>query len=117
MGKQYDYQRHLGMDTKSPRTLRECIRLLAKNVTGDGNLLNVGPRADGTIEPVQVERLLEIGRWLEKYGESIYSTRGGPFKNSNTGGMTYRDRTLYVHIWDWEENVIYCRSLTLKSSV
>lgn len=104
-----------GWTPNPPRTLRECIRLLAKNVTGDGNfLLNVGPRADGTIEPVQVERLLEIGRWLEKYGESIYSTRGGPFKNSNTGGMTYRDRTLYVHIWDWEENVILLPKLDAK---
>jgi len=38
-------------------------------------LLNVGPKADGTIpEPVK-ERLLDIGKWLEVNGEAIYGTR------------------------------------------
>jgi alpha-L-fucosidase len=38
-------------------------------------LLNVGPKADGTIpEPVQ-QILQEIGRWLRANGEAIYGTR------------------------------------------
>lgn len=33
------------------KSLRECIQLLVRVVTGGGNLLlNVGPRADGSIE-------------------------------------------------------------------
>ncbi len=35
---------------------------------------------DGRIEPRQADRLLEMGRWLKKNGQSIYATRGGPFK-------------------------------------
>lgn len=90
-----------------PRSLREVLALLLENATGDGNfLLNVGPRADGEIEPAQVERLQEVGQWLTQFGESVYGTRGGPFRNSKWGGMTYRDRTLYVHVWDWKLNTV-----------
>ncbi len=92
---------------KKPHSLRWVIRSLVQAVTGDGNLLlNVGPKADGSIEPLQVERLKETGAWLEKYGEAIYGTRGGPFRNSAKGGMTWKDNTLYVHVWEWDENEI-----------
>lgn len=48
---------------------------------GDGNvLLNVGPRPDDVIDPEQANRLKKVGDWLAKYGESIYATRGGPYK-------------------------------------
>ncbi len=40
-------------------------------------LLNIGPRADGTIPEEEQEVLLSIGKWLETYGEAIYDT--GPF--------------------------------------
>lgn len=90
-----------------PRSLRTCMQLLMQTVTGDGNfLLNVGPRADGTMPENQVERLKEIGEQLSVFGEAVYGTRGGPFVNDKTGGMTYRGNTLYVHVWDWMENAI-----------
>jgi alpha-L-fucosidase len=38
-------------------------------------LLNVGPRADGSIPEPQREAILGIGRWLASNGEAIYSTR------------------------------------------
>ena len=74
---------------RPPHSLRSCIHMLVKSATGDGNLLlNVGPKADGTIEESQIERLIEVGNWLQKYGDSIYNTRGGPFKNNRFGGTT-----------------------------
>lgn len=90
-----------------PRSLRTCMQFLMQTITGDGNFLyNVGPRADGTIPEDSVERLLEMGRELEKYGESVYGTRGGPFRNDQTGGMSYRGNTLYIHVWDWPDNLV-----------
>jgi alpha-L-fucosidase len=81
------------------KSLETCIQTLVKVVGGDGNLLfNVGPMPDGRIEPRQVDRLREMGRWLEQYGESIYQTRGGPFQRGPWGVSTYRENKVYVHI-------------------
>jgi len=83
------------------KSLQECVQTLVRVVGGDGNLLlNVGPMPDGRIEPRQVKRLGEIGRWLERFGESIYDTRGGPFIRARWGASTRRGRTVYVHVLD-----------------
>jgi alpha-L-fucosidase len=83
------------------KSLKECVQTLVKVVGGDGNLLlNIGPMPDGRFEPLQVQRLHEIGRWLAKYGESIYATRGGPFPRAAWGAATYKGDTIYVHILD-----------------
>ena len=47
-------------------TMRELTRTLAMTVSCGGNLLmNVGPRKEGTIEPIFEERLRQMGKWLE----------------------------------------------------
>ncbi len=89
------------------KSLKECIQTLVRVVGGDGNLLfNVGPMPDGRIEPRQVERLHEMGQWLGKYGQSIYGTRGGPFKTTAGLASTYRDNVIYVHILEWPSDTI-----------
>jgi alpha-L-fucosidase len=89
------------------KSLKECLQTLVRVVGGDGNLLfNVGPMPDGRIEPRQVDRLREMGEWLGRYGESIYGTRGGPFKTAAWLASTYRDNVIYVHILDWPSDVI-----------
>ena len=71
------------------KSLKECVQTLVLCAGGDGNLLlNVGPMPDGRIEPRQVDRLKEIGRWLARYGETIYGTRGGPFKPTKSVAST-----------------------------
>jgi len=84
------------------KSLEQCLHILIRSSGGDGNLLlNVGPKADGTIEPLQAERLREMGKWLEKYGYSIYSTRGGPFKPTDWGVSTRKGNKIYLHILKW----------------
>jgi alpha-L-fucosidase len=54
----------------------ELIHLLCDIVSKNGNLLlNIGPRADGTIPEGMQQRLLAIGKWLQVNGEAIYGTR------------------------------------------
>ena len=84
------------------KSLKECIDTLVRVAGGDGNFLfNVGPMPDGQIEPRQVARLKEMGDWLKKYGESIYGTRGGPFKPTSWLAGTCKENIVYLHILTW----------------
>ena len=84
------------------KTLQECLRTLVTCAGGDGNLLfNVGPMPTGEIEPRQVERLKEMGGWLKQYGDSVYGTRGGPFKPGKWGASTFKGSTVYLHVFNW----------------
>jgi alpha-L-fucosidase len=81
------------------KTLEQCLQTLIRTVGGDGNLLfNVGPNAEGVIEPEQVARLKEMGNWLSQYGQSVYGTRGGPFKPTDWGVSTRKGNKIYLHI-------------------
>jgi len=85
--------------TAKLKSFDHLLRLLVSAVGRDGNfILNVGPRPDGQIDPAQAARLREIGAWLAKYGQTIYSTRGGPYLPGDFGVSTYRDKTIYLHI-------------------
>jgi len=87
------------------KSLEQCLHSLIRSAGGDGNLLfNVGPKPDGTIEPLQVERLKEMGKWLEKYGYTIYGTCGGPFKPTDWGVSTRKGNKIYLHILKWFGN-------------
>ena len=73
------------------KTLKQCLQTLIYCAGGDGNLLfNVGPMPTGQIETRQVERLKEMGAWMEKYGETIYGTRGGPYMPTRTSSPPAR---------------------------
>lgn len=59
-------------DYKSPR---EIICDLVDIVSKNGRLLlNIGPKADGTIPDEDRHILLEIGKWLSVNGEAIYGS-------------------------------------------
>ena len=61
-----------GEENKTPEQIvHDLIDIVSKN----GNLLlNIGPRADGTITEEQKSILLDIGKWLKVNGEAIYGT-------------------------------------------
>ncbi len=61
-------------------------------------LLNVGPMANGPIQPEFVDTLAAIGKWMAKNGESYYGTRGYAIPRQEWGVITGRDKQLYVHI-------------------
>ena len=67
----------------STQVIHSLIEIVAK---GGSLLLGVGPKPDGTLSPEAVERLKEIGDWMNKNGEAIYNTR------STTN---YQDRNIF----------------------
>ncbi len=74
LGASFGYNRNEGeAETIAPEAL---IHMLADIVSKNGNLiLGIGPEADGSIPPVQLERLQALGAWLKQNGEAIYGTR------------------------------------------
>jgi len=97
------------------KSLEECVHTLIKCVGGDGNLLlNVGPMPNGKIEPRQVEVLRGIGKWLGRFGESIYGTRGGPFKPGRSLVSTNKGNVVYIHALEYDGDTITLPSLPRK---
>jgi alpha-L-fucosidase len=100
LGRSFGYNRAEGEDeTILPD---ELIYLLVDIVSKNGNLLlDVGPEADGTIPPVQMERLQALGAWMKQNGEAIYGTH--PWKRAageTTEGIrvrfTQKDSAIYA---------------------
>lgn len=89
------------------KSLKELIDILVQTVGGGGNLLlNIGPMPDGRMELFQQKRLLQIGKWLDKYGVSIYATKGGPFKPNEWTASTRKDNQIFLHILDWPSDTL-----------
>ena len=79
MGVSYGYNR--AEDLNVYHTGRELIFILVDTVSRGGNLLlDIGPKADGTIPVIMEQRLKDIGDWLKINGEAIYGTK--PWKNT-----------------------------------
>ncbi len=74
IGFSFGYNQNEGPD--SYLSVAELVRSFVDIVSKNGNLLlNVGPMADGTIHPLQQERLEGLGAWLDVHGEAIFGTR------------------------------------------
>lgn len=73
---------------------KQVLHGFIDRISKNGNLLlNVSPRADGSIPQEQKDLLLAIGAWLRKYGEAVYATRAwdlygeGPTKMGAAHGV------------------------------
>lgn len=87
------------------KSLDQCLHTLIRTVGGDGNLLfNIGPKPDGSVEPLQVERLRQMGEWMKSYGVSVYGTKGGPYLPTDWGVSTRKGDRIYLHVLTWHGN-------------
>ena len=84
----------------------QLIEILLYTWGGDGNvLLNVGPRGDGTLNPVEVVALEEVAEWWKLHGEkSVRASRGGPYFPGEWGAATRKKDKIYLHIFRWDES-------------
>ncbi len=116
------------------KSLNRLVDNLVDRVSKNGFLLlNVGPKADGTIPDEVKELLLGLGKWLDINGEAIYKTRPwtiaseGPTKllSDATYGnesnveysaqdirFTVKENSLYAICLDWPKEKLLIKSVT-----
>lgn len=79
------------------KSTRRLIGLLVNIVAKGGNfLLNVGPDANGRLPDPAVQRMREIGRWMQVNGAAIYATRPVPPYKVGQVCLTRKDAKLYA---------------------
>lgn len=81
------------------KSVKRLVHYLVQAAGHDANfLLNVGPMPNGRFQPEFTDTLLALGRWMDRYGESIYGTRGRVVPPQDWGVVTRKDKTFYVHL-------------------
>ncbi len=84
------------------KTTTQLLHHLVTCAGGGGNLLlNVGPRADGTVPAPSVKRMRELGEWMSRNGPAVYGAGRAPFGGNNLGLTTARGNTVYLHVFYW----------------
>jgi len=96
MNDSWGYQ---GRDTNyKPANL--VIRIFADVIGNGGNLLlDIAPKADGTIPDEQVAILKALGRWTNKHAEAIYGTLGGLPKDCFYGPSTLAMDSTVIYLF------------------
>ncbi len=101
---------------------QEVVSRLVDIVSKGGNyLLNVGPTSEGLIPQASVDRLMEVGAWMETNQEAIYGT--SPWKvhhdKEPAGGaqapvdirFTAKGNSVYAICLAWPEKDVLVRAL------
>lgn len=90
------------------KTPKELIQMLVRAAGKNANLLlNVGPEPGGALPSLALDRLKAIGEWMNKYGETIYGTRGGIVAPHDWGVSTQRGNKLYIHILNCVDSSLF----------
>jgi alpha-L-fucosidase len=98
----------LDTEWKSTTTL---LKSLINNVSLNGNfMLNIGPRANGEVPYEISQRMLDMGKWLNVNGESIYGAEAFDLDKDlhDWGKITCKKESsktkLYLHVFNWPLN-------------
>ncbi|CAE6405806.1 unnamed protein product [Rhizoctonia solani] len=88
----YSYAYNRQTKDEEYRSAETIIQTLVDIVSKNGNyLLNLGPTGEGEIIPAMVDRLVDVGAWLDHSGECVFNTtytflgaEAGPFRFTTT---------------------------------
>jgi alpha-L-fucosidase len=98
------------------KDLTGLIHRMVDIVSKGGNyLLNIGPKADGTIPPASVKLLKGMGQWMSLNGEAVHGAGASPspFEQS-WGAITSKRDRLYLNVVDWPSGKLILHGLQSK---
>lgn len=99
------------------KSTKELLDLLIRTAgTGANLLLNVGPMPNGKIQTECIERLQQMGEWMDKYGYTIYGTKQGFTLPQSWGAITNKGKTYYIHILEKDTPSITLNIPNIKSA-
>lgn len=98
------------------KSTTKLVHLLIDIVAKGGNfLLDVGPKPDGTLPELVLQRLTEIGQWMNVNNEAIYATKPiAPYKTDNVCFTQSKNGNLYA-LYLLNENSTPTKIIVLKS--
>ena len=119
LGTSFGYNQNEGPEDML--SVSKLIHMFVDVVSKNGNLLlDIGPKADGSIPELQLVRLREFGKWMHTNGEAIYETRPwlrseGKTSDGTSIRFTQKGDALYaVLLDDPKAHEITVESLRLK---
>lgn len=99
------------------KSTKELLHLLIRTAgTGANLLLNVGPMPNGKIQTECVERLQQMGEWMDKYGYTMYGTKQGFTLPQSWGAITNKGKTYYIHILEKDTPSVTLNIPNIKSA-
>lgn len=99
------------------KTPFEIITIFVDAVSNGGNLLlDIGPKADGTIPAEEVTMLKELGAWNQRNGEAVFNTNAGIPQGHFYGPTTLSkdSSTLYLFLPAKTSGQVMVKGLTNK---
>ena len=97
---------------KSPHHLIQNLVECARD--GGNYLLNIGPKADGSVPEPSVRILNEVGQWLARNGAAIYATDKCLFLHGDICGFTRKKNTLFTHVYFWPGETVTIGGVTTR---
>ena len=101
------------VDDDNWKSTEDLLHLLVDLASkGVNYLLNVGPTAEGPIPPESIERLEQIGAWMDVNSDAIHGTEPNPWPwEFEWGRVTVKadpsgdGGRLFLHMYDWPERL------------
>ncbi len=93
----------------STQLIRNLIGIVSKN----GNfLLNVGSTRQGLVPQPEIDRLQEIGKWMDINGDAIHGAGPGPTPNPPWGCVTSKPGKIFLHVFEWPKGELALEGLS-----
>ncbi|HKW98579.1 MAG TPA: alpha-L-fucosidase [Bryobacteraceae bacterium] len=99
-------------DWKSPKTIVRNLVTCARD--GGNYLLNIGPKADGSIPEESVRILDTVGAWMDKNNSTIHGAERCNVRSSEVANFTRKGNTLYIHVHFWPGETVSIGGLQTK---